>query len=147
MLRQTKLVVDIEQSTNAEYDIYIDGVNVQEYCFTKADNEYGYKDIQIKIYNGAVKINEDASKAYYSFLDGSMKVLSQTRYIDWFFSDSHTSNYWYHKGNTMRFKHLYAQGPSYFISDKPIWDYEPTLAGYLVDKRILTQQIRNMVCQ
>lgn len=145
MLGRARLVVDIEQSTNAKYDIYIDGVNVKDYCFIKADSEYGCKDIQIKIYDGAIKINEYASKAYYPCLDGSVKIVSQIEYIDWFFSDTHVPNCWYYKGDTIMFKHLYPQGPSYFVDGKPIFKYNEVLPAMKDNKSMVTQQVINYI--
>lgn len=125
---------------DGDYSIFINDKEYPFYYFYKLDNEYGYKKIYIKVLSGRIKVSSIAIAEYYP-----SKVLIQNNFIDWFYSDRFMTDTWY--DHDIYFYHLYPQGPSKFINGKPIWDYEPTLAAHLVDKHILTQKIRNMVCQ
>lgn len=132
----TLLVVDIEED-QADYQIFIDNTKVDFYHFYKHCSEYGYKSVKIVLYEGKIKISPLAY-AYYP-----NKKLLQNNYINWFYSDLYKVDKWY--DHSISFYHLYAQGPSYFLDDQPIWDYETSMAGYLNDKTKLTKQIKNMI--
>jgi hypothetical protein len=132
------LSVDIEE-VDADYTILIDGVESPLYGFAKLPEEYGFKYIEIKVRSGQVKIPFRCNAFY------PKKLLHQENYIDWFYSKTYFQNVWY--DYDISFYHLFAQGPSDFNKKGAIWDYEPTLAGHLVDKETLTAQIRNLICQ
>lgn len=136
---QTLLSVDIEEEDNSDYSILIDNKQVPIYSFYKRSESYGFKHIQIIVTKGSIKIPTTCTAVY------GDTILKQEDYIDWFYSDKYKQNTWYR--DSISFYHLFPQGPSYFVEQKPIWNFKPTIAGHLMDKNILTQKIRNMVCQ
>lgn len=135
---RTLLRVDIEED-NADYTLVIDGKATPLYQIEKHSEQYGFSIVEIKVHQGRVKIPSKCTAIY------NEKHFDQNDFIEWFYSPIYKLNTWY--DSDIHFYHLYAQGPSYFIDDKPIWNYTPTLAGHLVERNTLTDAIKEMICQ
>lgn len=141
MLGTAELIVDVSTSYGTQYDIFIDNQQVEKYSFLKVDREYGCKDIRIEVKRGAVKLAHNSSNAHYLCRNGAIKIVNQYEYIDWFYSHTHTTNAWYSTGEVIKFKHLYPQGPTYFVDDKPIFEYNKVMPAMKNKKKLVTDQI------
>lgn len=136
---QNRITVEIEETDNADYSILIDGIESPWYSFTKQDQEYGYRRIDIKVYQGKIKISPTSIARYCG------KTLIQNNYIDWFYSDLYQTDVWY--DHDIYFYHLFAQGPSYFLDGKAVWTFDPIWPVTKAHKSANTKIIRGLICQ
>tara|TARA_R110000868_G_scaffold297451_1_gene557767 strand:- start:312 stop:782 length:471 start_codon:yes stop_codon:yes gene_type:complete len=128
-------------SADAEYEVYIDNELVNQYSFIKRDEDYGYRDIRIELYRGTLSIDEYSAVANYPSTTFT-KEIYQTKYIDWFISNTHKLGITYTLGEVIKFKHIFPQGPSLFVGDKPIFLYDNrVVVGGQQSKHLTTQMV------
>jgi len=134
MLKSHRLIFLANHSPDSRLRVWVDGVEqvqnaVQVYHFSEPSDVYGYKNILIEVLDGSFCIHDDDAVALYP-QDNEVGgiLIKQSRYIEWFYSDTHSLGTVYSAGELVQFKHLYPQGPNYFDPDrKPIYQYETLL--------------------
>ena len=132
----TLLRVDIDED-DADYQIFIDGVECHLYRLYKEPEDYGFRKIDIVVNSGRIRIPNKCTAVYDDM------ILDQSDYIQWFYSKEYKQNTWY--DHSISFYHLYAQGPTRFEGHRPIWEYKSTMSGHLIDKETLTSTIRELI--
>lgn len=117
------------------------------YSFSSHCEECLCKEIRIEIRSGSLKINTNDSIVLYPTeqSESGKKVVVQSKFIDWFYSNTHELNKTYNAGETLIFKHLIAQGPNYFnYLGKAVYEYEPEIRIRKENKALNSQYVRLM---
>ena len=149
-LRKATIRVNIQTKPNTRYDLYIDGVLSEKYEFDKINSDYGMKDINIVVHEGAIMISEEAAEAEYPTINENPVWVYQKRYCDWLYSDFGDVEYdtWY-KG-TVSYKHLWPQGPSYYKEKdgkvgRPVWEYQKIFNPMAANKKETSALLRRLL--